>query len=57
MSTNTVPTTVSTNIAVSVDLKDLNPGRYECRASITLPVKTTLVAVDPEIFTVTIRAR
>lgn len=47
----------ATDIAVAVDLKDLSPGVYERRASITLPVKTTLVGVEPEMFIVTIRAR
>lgn len=42
------------NIAVYVDLKDLSPGVYVRRAQITLPVGGTLVAWDPEVFTVTI---
>ena len=37
---------------VYVDLKDLAPGVYVRRASIALPVKTTLVGVAPELFTV-----
>jgi YbbR domain-containing protein len=42
------------DIKVYVDLKDLSPGVYVRRAQITLPVGTTLVAADPEVFTVTI---
>jgi YbbR domain-containing protein len=42
------------DIEVYVDLKDLSPGVYVRRAQITLPVGTTLVAADPEVFTVTI---
>jgi YbbR domain-containing protein len=41
-------------ILAYVDLKDLSPGVYVRRAQITLPVGTTLVAADPEVFTVTI---
>jgi len=41
-------------INVYVDLKGLKPGIYVRRAAITLPVKTTLVGVEPEIFTVKI---
>ena len=41
-------------INVYVDLKDLKPGIYVRRAAITLPVKTTLAGVEPEIFTVKI---
>lgn len=41
-------------INVYVELKGLKPGVYARRASITLPVKTTLVGVNPEIFTVKI---
>jgi hypothetical protein len=37
---------------VLVELKDLNPGVYVRRAAITLPVKTSLVIVEPELFTV-----
>jgi hypothetical protein len=40
------------DIRVQVDLKDLNPGIYVRRATITLPVKTTLVSAEPELFTV-----
>jgi len=39
-------------INVYVDLKGVKPGVYIRRATITLPVKTTLVGVKPEIFTV-----
>jgi YbbR domain-containing protein len=41
-------------ISVYVDLKDLSPGVYVRRAQITLPVGTTLVAANPEVFTVAI---
>lgn len=39
-------------INVYVDLRRLKPGVYVRRAAISLPVKTTLVRVSPEIFTV-----
>ncbi len=39
---------------VYVELKGLKPGVYVRRATITLPVKTTLTGVNPEIFTVKI---
>jgi YbbR domain-containing protein len=42
------------DIQVFVELKDLNPGVYVRRATISLPVKTTLVNVEPELFTVKI---
>ena len=42
------------DISVLVELKDLSPGVYVRRATITLPVKTTLVKVEPELFTVRI---
>jgi len=42
------------DIHVLVELKDLSPGVYVRRATITLPVKTTLVSVEPELFTVKI---
>jgi len=42
---------------VYVDLKGLNPGVYVRRATISLPVNTTLVSVKPEIFTVTLDHR
>jgi hypothetical protein len=42
------------DIHVVVELKDLRPGVYVRRATITLPVKTTLVSVEPELFTVKI---
>jgi len=41
-------------IKVYVDLKGLKPGMYVRRASIALPLKTTLVNAEPEIFTVKI---
>ena len=41
-------------INIYVDLKGLKPGIYVRRAAITLPVKITLVGVEPEIFTVKI---
>ena len=41
-------------IKVYVDLEGLKPGIYVRRAAITLPVKTTLIGVKPEIFTVKI---
>lgn len=44
-------------IQVYVDLKGLNPGVYVRRAVISLPINTTLVNVEPEIFTVTLEHR
>lgn len=44
-------------IKVYVDLKGLKPGVYVRRAAITLPVKTTLVGVKPELFTVKIKSK
>jgi YbbR domain-containing protein len=44
-------------IQVYVDLKGLSPGVYVRRAVISLPVNTTLVSVEPEIFTVTLDHR
>ena len=41
-------------IEVYVDLKGLKHGVYARRATITLPVKTTLIGVKPELFTVKI---
>ena len=41
---------------ISVDLKGLAPGVYVRRAAIVLPVKTTLQAVEPELFTVEIKS-
>ena len=41
-------------IKVYVDLKGLKPGAYVKRATITLPVKTTLIGVEPEKFRVKI---
>jgi YbbR domain-containing protein len=37
---------------VYVDLKGLKPGVYVRRVAITLPVKSTLVSAEPEVFTV-----
>ncbi len=45
---------VKEEIDVYVDLKGLKPGVYVRRAAITLPVKTTLTGVKPEIFSVKI---
>jgi YbbR domain-containing protein len=41
-------------ITVYVDLKGLPPGTYVKRATITLPVKTVLIGVTPEMFAVKI---
>lgn len=43
------------DIKVCIDLKDLKPGTYNKRASIKIPVQTTLSRVTPEIFTVRIK--
>jgi YbbR domain-containing protein len=40
--------------AVSVDLNGLTPGTHHLRATINLPIQTTLVQVSPEQFSVTI---
>jgi YbbR-like protein len=40
------------DIQVRVELKNLSPGVYVRRATITLPVRTTLIRVEPELFTV-----
>ncbi len=42
-------------LEVCIDLKGLKPGIYVRHASIILPVKTILVKVKPEIFTVKIK--
>jgi YbbR domain-containing protein len=42
------------DIRVFVELENLKPGVYVRRAAISLPVKTTLVNVEPELFTVKI---
>lgn len=42
------------DIHVFVELANLKPGVYVRRAAISLPVKTTLVNVEPELFTVKI---
>ena len=42
------------DISVLVELKDLSPGVYVRRATITLPVGTTLIKVEPGLFTVKI---
>jgi len=44
----------SNGVQVYVDLKELKPGVYSKRATITLPVKTTLIDAKPEIFKVKI---
>ena len=44
----------SQDIEVYVELENLKPGVYVRRAAISLPVKTTLVSVEPEVFTVKI---
>ena len=44
----------SNRVQVYVDLKGLKPGVYNKRATITLPVKTTLIDAKPEIFKVKI---
>jgi YbbR domain-containing protein len=44
----------SNGIQVYVDLKGLTPGVYNKRATITLPVKTTLIDAKPESFKVKI---
>jgi len=44
----------SKDIEVYVELENLKPGVYVRRAAISLPVKTTLVSVEPELFTVKI---
>ena len=41
--------------AVTVDLSNLPPGTHSLKGIINLPVRTTLVHVSPERFTVTIR--
>jgi YbbR domain-containing protein len=46
--------TTHSDFRVYVNIKDLDPGVYVRRASIELPVGTTLIKVKPEIFTVTI---
>lgn len=42
------------DIKIYVDLKDLKPGVYPRRATLSLPVEIALVDVTPEIFTVKI---
>jgi YbbR domain-containing protein len=44
----------SNGVKVYVDLKGLKPGVYKKHATITLPVKTTLIDAKPEIFKVKI---
>lgn len=43
------------SIEVYVDLKDLKPGVYVRRATISVPPEMTLADVSPELFTVTIK--
>lgn len=45
----------SPDFSVYVDIKGLDPGVYVRRATLVLPVETTLVSAEPEIFTVRIR--
>lgn len=45
---------IGNELAVFVDLEDLPPGIYVRRATIILPVQTTLVDARPEIFSVTL---
>jgi YbbR domain-containing protein len=40
--------------SVTIDLEGLAPGSYSLKAAIKLPVRTTLVQVTPELFSVTI---
>jgi YbbR domain-containing protein len=44
----------SPDFSVYVDIKGLEPGVYVRRASLVLPVGTTLVSAEPEIFTIRI---
>ena len=44
----------SNGVQVYIDLNGLKPGAYHKRATITLPVKTTLIDAKPEIFKVKI---
>jgi YbbR domain-containing protein len=44
-------------IQAYIDLEGLNPGKYKRRATITLPVKTTLIDAKPEIFNINIAKR
>jgi len=44
----------SNGVKVYVELKGLGPGIYKKRATITLPVKTTLIDAEPAIFQVKI---
>ncbi len=46
--------TPAKDISVSVGLEGLTPGVYVRRAVIALPVKTTLIDVNPDLFTVKI---
>ena len=43
------------DIKICVDFKDLKPGKYVKRASIKIPVQTTLIGVRPEVFTVKVK--
>lgn len=45
---------VGNDIKVYIDLKDLSPGVYVRRPQFSLPPGSSYVAVDPEVFTVTI---
>jgi YbbR domain-containing protein len=44
-------------IQVYIDLEGLKPGKYKKRATITLPVKTTLIDAKPEMFDINIANR
>ncbi len=44
----------SDDFSIHVDLAELKPGVYARRATIALPLNTTLVGVEPEIFTVNV---
>ncbi|MEJ2656391.1 MAG: CdaR family protein [Desulfobacterales bacterium] len=44
-------------IQAYIDLKGLKPGRYKKRATITLPVKITLIDANPETFKINIANR
>lgn len=43
------------DIEVSISVKDLKPGVYVRRATISLPVDFTLISVKPELFTLTVK--
>jgi YbbR domain-containing protein len=45
------------DIQAYIDLEGFKPGKYKKRATITLPVKTTLIDAKPEIFDINISNR